>query len=122
MEVKRGIAVSPGVAIGPALVIDTEGIRITRRNVQPDQIPIEVGLLRAALEDAAAEARETRQRITALHGPTIGNIFGPHESAFEATTFREQLEDLIRAHSYSAEYASMNRARNFQRSTLNFER
>jgi phosphoenolpyruvate-protein phosphotransferase (PTS system enzyme I) len=105
MEVKRGIAVSPGVAIGPALVIDTEGIRITRRTVASEQMPAEVGLLRAALEDAAAEARETRQRITALHGPAIGNIFGAHESAFESITFRDQLENLIRAQSYSAEYA-----------------
>ena len=105
MEFKRGIAVSPGVAIGPALVIDTEGIRITRRTVPPEQVPAEVGLLHAALEDAAAEARETRQRITALHGPTIGNIFGAHESAFEAVAFREQLDNLIRTQSYSAEYA-----------------
>ena len=38
MEVKRGIAVSPGVAIGPALVLDTEGVRITHRTVhaRPD--------------------------------------------------------------------------------------
>ena len=33
MEIKRGIAVSPGVAIGPALVVDTEGCRIPRRNI-----------------------------------------------------------------------------------------
>ena len=105
MEVKRGIAVSPGVAIGPALVIDTEGIRITHRTVLPEQIPLEISRLGEALEKAASEARETRQRITALHGATIGNIFGAHESAFEATAFREQLESLIRAHSYSAEYA-----------------
>jgi phosphotransferase system enzyme I (PtsI) len=105
MEVKRGIAVSPGVAIGPALVVDTEGVRITRRTVHPDQVATEISLLGLALEESAAEARETRQRITALHGPTIGNIFGAHESAFESQAFREQLENLIRTNSYSAEYA-----------------
>ena len=105
MEFKRGIAVSPGVAIGPALVVDTEGIRITRRTVAPEQVPTEIALLGIALEEAAAEARDTRQRITALHGPAIGNIFGAHESAFESTAFREQLENLIRTQSYSAEYA-----------------
>jgi phosphotransferase system enzyme I (PtsI) len=105
MEVKRGIAVSPGVAIGPALVIDTEGVRITRRTVAPEQVPAEIELLKIALEEAAAEARETRQRVTALHGPAIGNIFGAHESAFESPAFREQLENLVRTQSYSAEYA-----------------
>ena len=33
MEIKRGIAVSPGVAIGPALVLDTEGFRIPQRTI-----------------------------------------------------------------------------------------
>ena len=41
MEIRRGIAVSPGVAIGPALVLDTEGVRIPHRTVPPDQIPAE---------------------------------------------------------------------------------
>ena len=31
MEIKRGIAVSPGVAIGPALVLDSEWFRIPQR-------------------------------------------------------------------------------------------
>ena len=58
---RRGIAVSPGVAIGPALVVDTEGIRITRRTVQADQVATEISLLRLALDECAAEARETRR-------------------------------------------------------------
>jgi len=105
MEVKRGIAVSPGVAIGPALVVDTEGIRITHRTVDPNQIDEEIERLRKALEEAAGEARQNRQRYTDLHGPTVGNIFAAQESALEDPTIREQYEALIRKHSYSAEYA-----------------
>src|SRR5262245_35116699 len=96
MEVKRGTAVSPGVAIGPALVIDTEGIRITHRTVLSEQIPEEISRLRRALDEAAAEARQNRQRYTDLHGPTVGNIFAAHESALEAPATREQIETLIR--------------------------
>ncbi len=105
MEVKRGIAVSPGVAIGPALVIDTEGIRITHRTVLPEQIPDEIARLHKALNEAAAEARETRQRLTALHGPAVGNIFAAHESMLEDPGIRDQIEKLIQQQSYSAEYA-----------------
>ena len=76
MEIRRGIPVSPGVAIGPALVLDTEGVRITHQTILPEQVAEEVARLRKALDEAAAEARDTRQRITALHGPAIGNIFG----------------------------------------------
>ena len=43
MEIKRGIAVSPGVAIGPALVVDTEGLCIPRRSVSRAEVPDEPG-------------------------------------------------------------------------------
>jgi phosphotransferase system enzyme I (PtsI) len=100
-----GIPVSPGVAIGPALVIDTEGIRITHRTVAPEQIPQEITRLRQALDQAVADARDNRQRITALHGPALGNIFAAHESALADPAIRTQIEQLIREHNYSAEYA-----------------
>ena len=105
MEVKRGIAVSPGIAIGPALVLDTEGVRITHQTIQPEHVGEEVARLRGVLDKAASEARETRQRLTARLGPALGNIFGAHESALESPAFRSQLDGLIRAHCYSADYA-----------------
>jgi phosphotransferase system enzyme I (PtsI) len=106
MEIRHhGIAVSPGVAIGPALVIDTEGVRITHQTIAPEQVSPEVHRLRRALEAAAAEARENRLRITALHGPAIGNIFAVHASALEDSGLRDQIEILIRTQCYSAEYA-----------------
>lgn len=106
MEVRYyGIAVSPGIAIGPALVIDTEGVRITHRTVPPQHAPEEVARVHAALAEAAAEARDTRQRITALHGPDVGNIYATHESLVGDLAGRGEIDALIRAHSYSAEYA-----------------
>jgi len=38
METKQGIPVSPGVAIGPALVLDTEWFRIPQRLVAPELV------------------------------------------------------------------------------------
>ena len=105
MEIKRGIAVSPGVAIGPALVMDTEGVRIPHRTVSPEQVPDEIARLRRALDEAAAEARDTRQRISARLGQALGNIFSAHASAFEDQSFRDRIELLIRTQNYSAEYA-----------------
>jgi phosphotransferase system enzyme I (PtsI) len=113
MQVKRGIAVSPGIAIGPALVLDTEGVRITTQTVPPEQVPAEITRLRNALEAAADEARETRQRLTARLGPALGNIFGAHESLLESTAFRSQLETLISTQSYSAEYAVSRNIRDY---------
>ena len=103
MEIRRGIPVSPGVAIGPALVLDTEGVRIAHRTVAPDHVPDEIARLRQALDAAAAEARETRQRLTARLGRDIGNIFSAQASIFDDPALRNKIEDLIRTQSYSAE-------------------
>ena len=87
MEIRRGIPVSPGVAIGPALVLDTEGVRITHRTVAPDHVPDEIARLRRALDDTAAVAgvkeRVIAEMVAALHA---------------AGYFRDaDLEDIVRA-------------------------
>ena len=58
MEYRYGIAVSPGVAIGPALVLDTEGVLIPHRTVPPGQVEAEVARLNRALDETAASARD----------------------------------------------------------------
>ena len=105
MEIRRGIAVSPGIAIGPALVLDTEGVRIPHRCVPPAQIAEETTRLRQALSEAAVDARDQRQRITARLGQDIGNIFGAQQTAFEDESFRFRIEQLIKTQNWSAEYA-----------------
>jgi len=37
MEIKKGIAVSPGIAIARAMVIDSKDYRIPRRSIMPSQ-------------------------------------------------------------------------------------
>jgi phosphotransferase system enzyme I (PtsI) len=113
MDIKRGIAVSPGVAIGPALVLDTEGLVIPQRLVPPDQVAAEITQLDAALAQAAAEA-EQRKRDIAARLPDdlaedISAIFGGHALFAQDHRLRSQVENLIRQHCYSAEYA-VNRA------------
>ena len=55
MQKLQGIAVSPGVAIGEALVMDTEGFRIPRRFVSRDAVDDELERLDKAIPAAAVE-------------------------------------------------------------------
>lgn len=110
MEIKRGNAVSPGVAIGPALVLDTEGVVIPHRTVPPDRVPDEIRRLADALTQAAAEARASRAALSARLDPDIGaeigSIIGSHIAILEADhRLRDDVEALIRTQFYSAEYA-----------------
>lgn len=105
MEIKRGIAVSPGVAIGPALVVDTEGLRIPRRSVARAEVPDELVRLRAALASGALEARETQKDISAKLGKQYGAIFAAHALLIEDPELVREVEELISTKLHSAAYA-----------------
>ena len=115
MEIKRGIPVSPGVAIGPALVLDTEGVRIPQRFVPPAQAEAEVARLHRALAAAAEEVRANQQSITARLGRQYGAIFGAHALLFDDPELLAQLDGLIRRQHFTAEYAVSQAIRAFMK-------
>jgi phosphoenolpyruvate-protein phosphotransferase (PTS system enzyme I) len=101
----RGIPVSAGVAIGPALVLDAEGVRIPQRRVPPEQVESEITRLHAALAAAAFEANQTQRDITARLGAKYGSIFAAHALIFEDPDFLADLDTLVRTERFAAEYA-----------------
>jgi phosphotransferase system enzyme I (PtsI) len=105
MEIKRGIPVSPGVAIGPALVLDTEGIRIPRHFIAGDHEEAEVARLRQALARASQEARQRQQAVSEKLGKQYGAIFGAHALLIDDPTLASEAEALIRQRGLAAEYA-----------------
>ncbi len=105
MEIKRGIPVSPGVAIGLALVLDNEGIRIPRRFVEDGPLDGEVARLRVALAAAAREARDNERAAADKLGKQYGAIFAAHALLIEDPHLIREVEALIREQSFAAEYA-----------------
>ncbi len=105
MEIKRGIAVSPGVAIGPALVLDSEWFRIPQRLVSPSQTESECQRLRQALEQAAAETRANQQAVAVKLGPQYGAIFAAHVLMLTDPTLTQEIEALVRSDHFAVEYA-----------------
>src|SRR5262249_2379144 len=106
MEIKRGIAVSPGVAIGPALVLDTEWYRIPQRFVPPSERDAEVARLRRALEESAREARQSQEAVTARLRPQSGALFAASAVMLADPPLAPEVEALIREQPFSAEYAA----------------
>jgi phosphotransferase system enzyme I (PtsI) len=106
MEIKRGIPVSPGVAIGPALVLDTEWFRIPQRFIEgDDRVVDEIQRLRQALAGAAQEARDNQRAISEKLGRQYGAIFGAHALMIEDPSLGNEIESLIRDDGHAAEYA-----------------
>ena len=105
MQKLQGIAVSPGVAIGEALVMDNEGFRIPRRFVARDAVVDEVERLDKAIAAAASEIAHHRETVSSELGEKYGAIFEAHLQMLQDARLRSELEEMIRQRHYSPEYA-----------------
>lgn len=105
MITKKGINASPGVAIGPALVLDTEEYRIPHRTIDATQRAAQVRNLDAALEAARQEVAELRIAAARKLGDKTAVIFAFHEQLIADPKLRESVVGLIERRHYSAAYA-----------------
>ncbi len=105
MERLQGIAVSPGIAIGEALIFDNEGFRIPRRFLPREAVDNEVERLEAGFEAAIAEVEFNRQQVASQLGDDYAAIFSAHLQMLRDPRLREEIEEMIRARHYSPEYA-----------------
>ncbi|MCE9528094.1 MAG: phosphoenolpyruvate--protein phosphotransferase, partial [Planctomycetales bacterium] len=106
MELRRGIAVSPGVAIGPALVLGSEGFRIPRRLVRDDAVDTEIARFRGVLTEVCAEISANVTLASERMGAQYAAIFSAHLQMAQDPKLAREVEELIRQHSYSPEFAS----------------
>ncbi len=105
MQKLRGIAVSPGVAIGDALVVDNEGFRIPRRFVSRDAVDDELERLTRAIEAAGEEIIRNRDTVGQELGEKYAGIFEAHLQMLRDARLRSELEEMVRQRHYSPEYA-----------------
>ncbi len=101
----QGIAVSPGVAIGKVLILDREGYRITRSQINSSDRQNEIERLRTAIAEASSRLDEHRQHSTKTIGKQVGAIFSAHQQLLLDSSLHTEWFRLIEEHSYSAEFA-----------------
>lgn len=105
MITKKGINASPGVAIGPAFVLDTEEYRIPRRSVPAAQVPEELRRLDAALAASREEVGELRTAAARKLGEKTSAIFAFHEHLIADPKIRSSTIELIEGQKFTAAYA-----------------
>ena len=118
MKVLTGIAVSPGVAIAEAFVVDAEELRIPRRNVSAREAKREEEKLDDAIEQSVTELTKQRQEIADRMGQDVADVFNWHIGVLKDERFRREVRELITKKHYSAAYATSTVMRNTQRRFL----
>ncbi|MCL2623557.1 MAG: phosphoenolpyruvate--protein phosphotransferase [Planctomycetaceae bacterium] len=105
MKKLQGIAVSPGIAIGEAMVLGHEGFRIPKRFVLRDVVDPEINRLKTAIAEASEELAGNRDSVTHELGRKYGDIFEAHLQILNDAKLYSEFVELIREKAYSAEYA-----------------
>ncbi|HBN75214.1 MAG TPA: phosphoenolpyruvate--protein phosphotransferase [Planctomycetaceae bacterium] len=115
MITKNGIAVSPGIAVGDALVIGTEDFRIPQRFIPRRIVDQELERLHQALENVSAEILENERLANEAIGLQYGAIFAAHLQMAQDPKLISEVELLIRDRCYSPEFASSRTLRKYAR-------
>ena len=105
MEIKKGIAVSPGISIAKALIIDSEDYRIPRRSIETSQRTSEIQRVRSAFKSAIIELSELEIAQGHTDGSKIKDIFAVHLRYLHDRSLRKKITDLVQSELVTAEYA-----------------
>jgi phosphotransferase system enzyme I (PtsI) len=105
MEIKKGIAASPGVAICPAIILEMEEFRIPERHVQRQRVEPELRRLERALERSRLELIDLRDRASRRLGAETAAIFTFHLGLLDDKALQKKFRDLIESETVTAEYA-----------------
>ena len=100
-----GLGVSPGIAIGPPLVVENRPQPVLRLFLSPDRVEAEVQRLHEAAARAAMALSDLAAQARTTVGHEYASIFEAHRLMAEDPTLLSQVEERIRRESANAEWA-----------------
>ncbi|NOT00548.1 MAG: phosphoenolpyruvate--protein phosphotransferase [Phycisphaerales bacterium] len=115
MQILTGIAVSPGVAIAEAVVLDAEELRIPQRMIPQKSVTAELDNLEKAVGVSVSDLEEQRDRVRERLGHDAADVFSWHIGVLKDASLNRQIVALIEQKRYSAAYATSTVMRNQQR-------
>lgn len=101
----QGIAVSPGVAIGPALVLDPAGYRVPRSLIAADEVDAEYARLQSAIDESFAALQAQQIETAAVAGEQTAEIFAAQQQMLRDPRLQAELRRRIREERQTAGYA-----------------
>ena len=100
-----GISVSPGIAVGRAVVWIGRPDSIPHRELDPDEVPAELERLGRAVESGIQEIGEMAGQVEARLGREYAAIFQAHALFLRDPSFLGPIERKIRSERVNAEWA-----------------
>lgn len=105
MEVKLGIAVSPGIAIRRAFLLDAEDFSIAQRFIKPEEVPSEIARFEKALELAKKQILSEQEKHREALGESVAQIFRFHLGMLDERSLKAEIVRRIQTNRFTPEYA-----------------
>ncbi len=101
----RGIAASPGIAIGKSILKEEKVLQADEREINSNEVEGELERLREALEKAVKELREIQEETKQKVGPEEAEIFSAHQMLVQDPEMTQVMEEGIKNEKKNAEKA-----------------
>ncbi len=92
---RRGIPVSPGVAVGTAFCLHEVFVMPDSKRLEDREISAELARYETACDKTAAELAKLRKKVSRQIGPEEGAIFAVQETILRDATFRNKVRTAI---------------------------
>ena len=100
----KGIAASPGVAIGKAFLYNSEDISVPKIKINLSKVPHEIARFEEALIKTRSELMTIRNNISSEMGTKHGDIFNAHLLVLEDRMIIDEVISRLRNQKYNVEY------------------
>lgn len=105
MQSRRGIPVSPGIAIAKAVVLDNDEHSVSKRHVAKDKLQAEHDHVKKAIDEALEDLAELHAQTASVLGGQLADIFGFHSGLLKDNTIVARFHAVIDSELVTAEYA-----------------
>ncbi|MGZ7040100.1 MAG: phosphoenolpyruvate-utilizing N-terminal domain-containing protein, partial [Thermoanaerobaculia bacterium] len=101
----KGIGVSPGIAIGRALIVEKRIASVYRVPIREEEVPSEVTRFMEALEKTRDELLDLKLKVSRSMGDEYASIFEAHAMIVGDASFADKVVQKIESEQVNAEWA-----------------
>jgi len=114
-QIFKGTAVSPGIAIGPLLLLYADEHIIRKRRIRPEDVPGEIARFEAALLKTRQQIQTIRNQLAASIGEADASIFDAHILLLEDTSLIESVKEQLHSRLVNVDFAYEQVVRSYTR-------
>lgn len=101
----QGTGVSPGVVMGPAILLVRDNAPLTERRIQEGELDHEIARLESALIETRRQIRRMQKELESRAGPSDASVFDAHLMVLDDRAFIEDILLDVRTNLRNAEVA-----------------